>query len=63
MLQKLTTFKDPILDRQINDNVQAVNRPEYPELPVYADNVEALAGGMLPGMTYRTTTGVFMVVF
>lgn len=32
-------------------------------LPVYADNTAALAGGLVAGNTYRTSTGVMMVVF
>ncbi|MGL5512101.1 MAG: hypothetical protein ACRDBM_02530 [Sporomusa sp.] len=34
-----------------------------PGLPVYADNTAALAGGLVAGEQYRTSTGVLMVVF
>lgn len=32
-------------------------------LPVYADNTAALAGGLVIGDFYRTSTGVLMVVY
>lgn len=34
-----------------------------PGLPVYADNTAALAGGLVAGEPYRTSTGVLMVVY
>jgi len=34
-----------------------------PGLPVYANNTAALAGGLVAGEPYRTSTGVLMVVF
>ncbi len=32
-------------------------------LPVYADNAAAIAGGLAVGRFYRTATGVVMVVY
>lgn len=32
-------------------------------LPTYADNTAAKAGGLTDGMLYRTSTGVVMVVY
>jgi hypothetical protein len=34
-----------------------------PGLPVYADNATAIAGGLVAGEPYRTSTGVLMVVY
>lgn len=34
-----------------------------PNLPVYADNTAALAGGLTAGRVYRTATGVVMIVY
>lgn len=34
-----------------------------PNLPVYNDNVSAIAGGLQPGQLYRTSAGVVMVAF
>lgn len=34
-----------------------------PGLPVYADNTAALAGGLVAGEQYRTSTGILMVVY
>lgn len=34
-----------------------------PGLPVYADNTAALAGGLVAGEPYRTSTGILMVVY
>lgn len=34
-----------------------------PSLPVYADNAAAVAGGMVEGEFYRTSTGSVMVVY
>ena len=34
-----------------------------PYLPVYADNTAALAGGLVAGSVYRTSTGVLMIAY
>ena len=34
-----------------------------PGLPVYADNAAALAGGLVAGEPYRTSTGVMMITY
>lgn len=34
-----------------------------PNLPVYADNTAALAGGLTAGRVYRTATGVMMIAY
>ncbi len=36
---------------------------ENADLPVYADNAAALAGGLQAGQTYRTPNGVLMIVY
>ena len=63
ILKKLGKFADFLLDRQVTEIVRAydlLNRPT--DLPVYADNTAALAGGLTAGARYRTSTGVLMVV-
>ena len=35
----------------------------FANLPVYANNVAAIVGGLTAGNVYRTTTGNLMVVF
>lgn len=35
----------------------------FSSLPVYANNVAAIVGGLVAGNVYRTTTGNLMVVF
>lgn len=36
---------------------------QNPNLPVYADNTAAVAGGLSEGEFYRTSTGTVMVVY
>ena len=56
------------IDFQINPNVNAM-RIKATEIvnikntPVYADNAAALAGGLVAGDIYRTSTGQLMIVF
>lgn len=32
-------------------------------IPTYADNTAALAGGLVAGQFYRTSTGILMIVY
>lgn len=64
ILKKRVKFADSLLDLQVTDIVRAyelLNRPT--DLPTYADNAAALAGGLTAGARYRTSTGVLMVVY
>jgi hypothetical protein len=60
--KKLYNHQDRNLDREL---AEIYNRLRYPgrNLPVFADNAAALAGGLVAGEEYRTTTGVRMVVY
>lgn len=40
-----------------------VNRFYIKDCPVYADNTAALAGGLVAGQVYRTSTGVLMITY
>lgn len=63
-LKKLGKYTDPTLDRQVTDIVRAYDLLDRPtDLPVYADNTAALAGGLTAGARYKTSTGVLMVVY
>jgi hypothetical protein len=43
--------------------VNAVNNPAIANLPVYANDAAAAAGGLVAGQLYRTSTGQVMVVY
>lgn len=60
---KTHNSSDSGLDRQIEEIIHYLNQPECPELPVYANNTAALAGGLTKGRFYRTSTGTLMVVY
>lgn len=61
-VHKRKTFEDHDLNIQIDDLVFAINRI-FVDLPEYADNAAAIAGGLVAGEPYRTSTGVVMVVY
>jgi len=61
-VHKRKTFQDHDLNIQIDDLVFALNNI-FTQLPEYADNTAALAGGLVVGEPYRTSTGVVMVVY
>lgn len=56
-------FENAPLDRQIEEIIHYLNKPEFPALSEYAGNTAALAGGMKAGQVYKTATGVLMVVY
>ena len=47
-------------DGSVTINI-ALNLPT--DLPVYSGNADALAGGLVPGNTYRDSAGILFVVF
>jgi predicted component of type VI protein secretion system len=54
-VKKIDRFEPERLDRQINALVMAINAlmSRLANLPVYADNAAALAGGLMVGEYYR----------
>jgi hypothetical protein len=50
-----TTTIDPVNRLQVNGNIKAL------DVPTYADNAAATAGGLVVGAFYRTSTGVLMI--
>lgn len=61
-VHKRKTFEDHDLNIQIDDLVFAINRI-FVDLPEYSDNAAAIAGGLVAGEPYRTSTGVVMVAY
>ncbi len=47
----------------VNGSFRATGLPSLTGLSVYADNTAALAGGLVAGDVYRTSTGVLMVTY
>jgi hypothetical protein len=43
----------------INDKILLI----FSQLPIYANNAAAKAGGLVDGQYYRTSTGAIMVVY
>lgn len=66
-----TNFVDsqtPIIAAWLNDVNDFVYQGIFPAgytvtFPVYVDNTTALAGGLVAGQLYRTSTGQVMVVY
>lgn len=47
----------------VSDILSLVTQGVFVGLPIYANNIEAEAAGLLTGDIYRTSSGVLMVVF
>ena len=65
---KIGTFKDKLLDLQIQNICQWMRNMFFtpvfsPNLPIYANNAAALAGGLTAGQVYRTATGQMMITY
>jgi hypothetical protein len=47
----------------VDENFTVLGKTTLPNLSVYANNTDALAGGLVAGDVYRTSTGVLMITF
>lgn len=57
-----TDNKEIFIDSDIQVDIYN-DLPKLYDAPIYADNTAALAGGLVAGDTYRTSSGQLMVVF